>query len=182
MRITNLCFIAFALFAQATPTWSGTGDTDKASAEEVIAKVQEAANYLHDKGQAAYSDFNKNARWVWKDSYVFIYSCRDDRMIAHPLRPDLIGRPILQMEDDKGTRLFEKLCAASDKPNGGWVEYLWPKPGEGKASRKITYTLKTEVSFQPDVRVGAGIYDDSLSVEQLDALAKQAAEQKRGIP
>lgn len=148
--------------------------TEQATVDEVIAKVQEAAVYLHDKGQAAYPDFNNNARWVWKDSYVFVFSCQDDRMIAHPLRPDLVGRPILSMEDEKGNKLFEDLCEAGEASGGGWVEYWWPRPGEAKASRKISYTQKTEVSFQPDTRVGAGIYyeDDDMSVEKLNDMVQ----------
>jgi len=153
-----------------------------ATVDEVIAKVLEAAKFLHDKGQAGFSDFNNSARWVWKDSYVFVFSCRDDRMIAHPLRPDLVGRPILQMEDEKGTLLFQDLCTAGEDTDGGWVEYWWPRPGEAKASRKISYTTRTQVSFQPDVRVGAGIYDDSMTVEQLDALAERAVVPMKDSP
>ena len=115
-------------------TWAAD-PAASASAQEVVAKVREAVQYLNAKGLAGFSDFNNNkdARWVWKDSYVFVYSCRDDVMIAHPLRPDLVGKPILQMRDDKGTALFQEMCKASANPNGGWVEYWWPKPGEAKA-------------------------------------------------
>ncbi|PIE82875.1 MAG: calcium:proton antiporter [Candidatus Contendobacter odensis] len=175
-------FVSLALIMGIIPTWASASDTQAATAKEVIAKVHAAAKYLHNKGQAGFPDFNNNADWVWKDSYVFIYSCRDNKMIAHPLRPDLVGKPVLQMEDDKGNLLFQELCKASSKANGGWVEYWWPKPGEGKASRKISYTQRTEVSFQPDVRVGAGIYDDTMSVEELNKLAKQAVAPKKDAP
>ena len=52
--------------------------------------MNEAVQYLKDKGLAGFSDFNNNkdARWVWKDSYVFVYSCRDNVMLGHPLRPE----------------------------------------------------------------------------------------------
>jgi signal transduction histidine kinase len=182
MRKKLLSCASLALMLGVAPTWVGAMGPDAATAEEVIAKVHEAAKYLHDKGQAGFPDFNNNARWVWKDSYVFVYSCRDNKMIAHPLRPDLVGKPILQMEDDKGNMLFQKLCEAGKQAAGGWVEYWWPKPGEAKASRKISYTQSTEVSFQPDVRVGAGIYDDAMSVEELNKLAQQAMEPKKDAP
>ncbi|MCB1776004.1 MAG: cache domain-containing protein [Candidatus Competibacteraceae bacterium] len=182
MRITMMGSASLALMLSAAPAWVGAMGPDNATAEEVVAKVHEAAKYLHDKGQAGFPDFNNNARWVWKDSYVFVYSCRDNKMIAHPLRPDLVGKPILQMADDKGNLLFQKLCEASNKADGGWVEYWWPKPGEAKASRKISYTQRTEVSFQPDVRVGAGIYDEATSVEELNKLAQEAIEPKRDAP
>lgn len=96
-------------------------------------------------------------------------------MIAHPLRPDLVGKPILHMEDEKGHLLFKDLCAEGGKAGGGWVEYWWPKPGEAKASRKISYARQTEVSFQSDVKVGAGIYDETATVEELNARVRQGA-------
>ncbi len=159
-------------------------DANTASAEEVVAKVHEAAQYLHDKGLAGFADFNNNkdARWVWKDSYVFVYSCRDDAMIAHPLRPDLVGKPILQMKDDKDKALFEELCKAGAKTNGGWVEYWWPKPGEGKASRKISFAHSADVSFKPDIQVAAGIYDDKLTADDLNKIAEKAAAPKKDAP
>ncbi len=182
MRKIILGFASLALMLSAAPAWVGAMGPDAATPEEVVSKVHEAVKYLHDKGQSGFPDFNNNANWVWKDSYVFVFSCRDNKMIAHPLRPDLVGKPILQMEDDKGNRLFQKLCEAGNKASGGWVEYWWPKPGEAKASRKISYTQSTEVSFQPDVRVGAGIYDDTMSVEELNKLAQQAAAPKKDAP
>jgi len=176
MRETLIRGAVAALVAAAVPTAAAaqadgaSNGAGTATVEEVVTKVDEAALYLRDKGQAAFSDFNTSARWVWKDSYVFVFSCLENRMIAHPLRPDLVGRPILQMEDEQGNMLFQKLCDVGDDAEGGWVEYWWPKPGEAKASRKITYTRSTQVSFRPDVRVGAGIYDAERSVESLDEM------------
>lgn len=184
MRKTTFGFASLVLVLATAPAWVGAADPNAATAEEVIAKVHEAAQYLHDKGLAGFADFNNNkdARWVWKDSYVFVYSCRENAMIAHPLRPDLVGKPILQMQDDKGNLLFQKLCQAGKKPNGGWVEYWWPKPGEGKASRKISYAHSADVSFKSNVQVAAGIYDDQMSVEDLNKLAQQAAVPKKDVP
>ncbi|MGF1508925.1 MAG: cache domain-containing protein [Myxococcota bacterium] len=161
--------VGLAMFSWPTSeTLARAEEGGSATVEEVTAKVEEAARFLHDKGQAGFSDFGGSARWVWKDSYVFVFSCLEDRMLAHPLRPDLVGRSILQMEDEKGNLLFRKLCEAGQTESGGWVEYWWPKPGEAKASRKITYTRPAEVSFRADVRVGAGIYDAERSVAKLN--------------
>jgi cytochrome c len=144
MGKTPFALASLVLTLGLTPaaTWAADpAATGTASATEVVAKVREAAQYLNQKGLAGFADFNNNkdSRWVWKDSYVFVYSCGDDVMIAHPLRPDLVGKPILQMRDDKDHPLFQDMCKASANPNGGWVEYWWPKPGEAKASRKISY-------------------------------------------
>lgn len=171
-----------AIALVATPAAILGADANTATPDEVVTKVHEAVQYLNDKGLAGFSDFNNNkdARWVWKDSYVFIYSCRENVMIAHPLRPDLVGKPILQMKDDKDKPLFRAMCEAGKNRDGGWVEYWWPKPGEGKSSRKVSFVHPAQVSFKADIQVAAGIYDDQMSVAALDKLA--ARRQQRDAP
>jgi hypothetical protein len=140
---------------------------DAATADEAVSKVQAAARYLQGKGASGYADFNNaSGRWVWKDSYVFVFDCRQDRMVAHPMRPDLVGRPIMQITDNAGKYIFKELCKVGAGP-GGWVEYAWPKPGAGALSRKITYTLAADVSFASGIQVGAGIYDDKITMAEL---------------
>jgi signal transduction histidine kinase len=175
---------SLALTLGATPAMSWAADPATASAEEVVAKVCEAVQYLNEKGLAGFSDFNNNkdARWVWKDSYVFVYSCRDDVMIAHPLRPDLVGKPILQMRDDKDHPLFQDLCKAGANQDGGWVEYWWPKPGEAKSSRKISYAHSAAVSFKSDIQVGAGIYDDQLTPADLSRIVEESSKPQKAVP
>lgn len=182
MQQRVLGLAALSLTLNAAPLMAAESNT--ATPQEVITKVQEAVRYLNEKGLAGFSDFNNNkdARWVWKDSYVFVYSCRDNVMLGHPQRPDMVGKPILQMRDDKDKPVFQELCRAGAEKNGGWAEYWWPKPGEVKASRKISYTHSAEVSFKADIQVGAGIYDDKMSVEDLNKLTQQILETKKAAP
>ncbi len=182
MRNTTLALAILTLGVK--PTIVLAADPNSATPQEVVAKVYEAVQYLNDKGLAGFSDFNNNrdARWVWKDSYVFVYSCRDNVMIAHPLRPDMVGRPILQMKDDKNSPLFQEMCKVGAHRDGGWVEYWWPRPGEAKASRKVSFVHSAQVSFKSDIRVGAGIYDDKISVEDLNKLAAKLKEPKKDVP
>lgn len=177
-----LAGLVLALGTAPTMTWAA--DADTATAQEVVSKVREAAQYLNAKGLAGFADFNNNkdSRWVWKDSYVFVYSCLDDVMIAHPLRPDLVGKPILQMRDDKDHPLFQDMCKAAGNPDGGWVEYWWPKPGEAKASRKISYVHSAPVSFKSDIQVGAGIYDDTLTPADLSKIVEESVKPQKAVP
>jgi signal transduction histidine kinase len=166
-------FLAFASLA----SWLAIGSPaladppESATPEEVVTKVLEAVQYLNETGKAGYSEFNSaSERWMWKDSYVFIYNCAKNEMVAHPLRPDLVGRPLLQIRDTNNKPIFKELCAAGAKPRGGWVEYAWPKPGEGGVSRKISYAHAADISFEFGVQVGAGIYNNEASVEELTKL------------
>jgi hypothetical protein len=152
-------------------------DPDAATAEEVVSKVWAASRFLNEKGASGFAEFNsKDGRWVWKDSYVFVYDCRLDRVVAHPLRPDLVGRPLTQITDNNGKFIFKELCKAGADPRGGWVEYVWTKPGAGAVSRKISYALGADISFASGIQVAAGIYDDKVSAPDLAKMTEKMAD------
>jgi len=152
---------------------------ETATPQEVIAKVKEAAAYLAKEGKAGLATFNSaESPFVWKDAYVFVWNCADDTVVAHPVTASR-GLTISELKDETGKALGAPMCAAADRPGGSWVEYMWPKPVAQKGSdelayagdpaRKITYMLG--VAGQP-YQVGAGIYDDALTIDQLDKLAE----------
>jgi cytochrome c len=73
---------------------------DHATAQEVIAKVREAASTLSKTGDLA--QFNqKQGPWVWKDTYIFIQDCDKKIMAAHPIKPEMIGQDISSVKDAK---------------------------------------------------------------------------------
>lgn len=149
---------------------------EAATPEEVITKVWAAAKFLQDKGVSGFASLNsKDGPWVWKDSYVFAFDCRLDRMVAHPMRPDLVGRPIMQITDNNGKYVFKELCKTGAQPHGGWVEYVWTRPGAGRVSRKLTYTQTADISFSTGIRVAAGVYDDKLTLDELNKLTEKMA-------
>lgn len=137
---------------------------DKATAQEVIAKVREAASTLSKTGDLA--PFNqKQGPWVWKDTYIVVLDCDKKIEVAHPIKPELVGTAIRSIKDTKGNDVFpEGLCDAAKKPSGVWTEYWWPKPGEKEGSRKLTYCLSAKGTAYV---VGAGVYDDKATIAEL---------------
>jgi cytochrome c len=172
MRKNKIIFAASAIAALMVGSGiAAAADPNAATPAEVVSKVRAASRFLTEKGASGFASFNNsNGPWVWKDSYVFVYDCRLDRMVAHPMRPDLVGRPLMQITDNNGKHIFDELCKAGDKKNGGWVEYVWTKPGAGSVSRKITYALAADISFGTGIQVAAGVYDDKVSVADLEKL------------
>jgi signal transduction histidine kinase len=143
---------------------------DRATAQEVIAKVRQAAGELSKTRNVV--QFNaRSGPWVWKDTYIFVVDC--DKMVnaAHPVRPDIRGVPMASIKDAKGVALYPDpaaFCEAARKPAGVWTEYWWVKTDETQGSRKISYHLGAEGT--PYV-VAAGIYDDKLTIAQLSKLS-----------
>jgi hypothetical protein len=173
---TILTAISVVLLAGGA-TIAVAADPNAASAEEVVAKVWAASRFLNEKGASGIAEFNsKDGRWAWKDSYVFVYDCRLDRMVAHPMRPDLVGQPLMQITDNNGKFIFKELCKAGAEPRGGWVEYLWTKPGAGGVSRKISYAKAADIAFSTGIQVAAGVYDDKASAPDLGKLTEKMAD------
>jgi cytochrome c len=153
---------------------AGRAEQDRATPQEVVEKVQQAARDLAKSGEAGLATFSsKNATSVWKDSYTFVLSCEGGTAVgvANPIRPEPMGTPmaqILTFGPKSGEQIAADFCAAGRQPHGGWVEYNFPKPGETQAARKVSYLLAAKGT--PYV-VGAGLYDEKAKVEDLDRLA-----------
>ena len=143
---------------------------DHATAQEVVAKVREAASTLSKTGDVA--QFNqKQSPWVWKDTYIFVEDCDKKIQVAHPIRPELVGIDFMTIKDTKGKNVFpEGFCDAAKKPSGVWYEYWWPKPGEKEGSRKIAYGMSAKGT--PYV-VAAGVYDDKATIKELSKLSSK---------
>jgi signal transduction histidine kinase len=149
-------------------------EQDRATPQEVVQRVQQAAQDVAKSGEAGLATFSsKNATSVWKDSYTFVLSCEGGTAVtvAHPIRPELRGKPTAQIVTfgpKSGEQIAADFCTAGRQPHGGWVEYNFPKPGETQAARKVSYLLAAQGT--PYV-VGAGLYDEKAKVEDLDRLA-----------
>jgi cytochrome c len=146
------------------------GADDRATAQEVIAKVRQAASELA-KTHNVIQFNSRSSPWVWKDTYIFVVDC--DKMVnaAHPMRSDIRGVPMAAIKDAKGNALYPDpaaFCEQARKPAGVWTEYWWVKTDETQGSRKISYHLGAEGT--PYV-VAAGIYDDKLTIAQLSKLS-----------
>jgi len=172
MKLRKVCVVLGAVLF-VVGICSAAADQEKATPQEIVAKVQEATNTLAKataakSGEASLKQFSeKQSPWVFKDSYVFVLDCSSNTMAAHPIKPELVGKDITTIKDTKGTSFFGQLCEATKRPSGVWVEYWWPKPGEKEGSRKISYALNA--SGTPYV-VSAGIYDNKITIAELEKI------------
>jgi len=145
---------------------------DHATAQEVVAKVREAASTLSKGGDLA--QFNqKEGPWVWKDTYIFVHDCEKKVVAAHPTHPEQVGQDIAAVKDAKSGKLIipdaEAYCKkVKDSPSGFWKEYWWPKPGEKEPSRKLSYYLSAKGT--PYVVI-AGVYDDKETIAEASKLS-----------
>jgi cytochrome c len=128
-----------------------------ATKEECVIKCHEAAALINVKGLAAAAKEigEPKGAFVWKDSYVFMMNL-DGKMLAHPMQPELTQLPhCLLITDPTDKAIFVNFVNTARNVGQGWVEYMWPRPGQKTPSKKITYIYRVPGK---DVFVGAGVY------------------------
>ena len=83
-------------------------------------------------------------------------------MVMHPITPNLNGQYVKDMEDPEGKFLFAEMVHASRNEEGGFVDYMWPKPNATEAYPKISFTKQ----FKPwGWIVVSGIYVDDVEAQ-----------------
>jgi methyl-accepting chemotaxis protein len=80
-------------------------------------------------------------------------------MIMHPMKPELDGKDLTLFKDSSGKAMFVEFVSAAQAPEGGYVSYLWPKPGKEKPVDKLSFVKR----FAPwGWVIGTGIYIDDV--------------------
>ncbi|WP_369975286.1 methyl-accepting chemotaxis protein [Xanthomonas bundabergensis] len=84
-------------------------------------------------------------------------------MLMHPTRHDLVGKDIGGVLSADGKPIFRQFAAAA-AAGGGYVDYLWPKPGSEKPVEKVSYNAP----FKPwNWVIGTGVYMDDVQAQAL---------------
>ena len=141
-------------------TFSGTCfASENATVAECIEMSKAAAEMiLQDKDAAIAEISNKEGKFVWKDSYVFVMDLKG-KMLAHPMMPGLMKMKSLLSTPDKNPTepkmLFVEFVVMAGTKGEGWVDYMWPKPGTTDPSIKETYVYRVPGT---SLFTAAGIY------------------------
>ena len=101
------------------------------------------------------------------DNYFWIND-ESGTMIIHPIKQSLNGKNLSSLQDANGKYIFTAFVkTAQEKPTGGIVDYLWPKPGSEIAVDKISFVKQ----FKPwGWIIGSGIYVNDLHDSLWDAM------------
>lgn len=127
----------------------------------IMKKVDEAVALLGKKGAAAFPDFQgQDSDFIFAGTYIWIHD-QNGVMRMHPIKYKLNGRNLINLADPTGKLFFAVMNEVAEEEGGGWVDYMWPKPGEKKPSPKISYVK--QVTFGDDTFVaGCGTYDPAV--------------------
>ena len=123
-----------------------------------VEQVGKAARLIEKRGARAFHEISaRTGPFLWKESYVFVLGM-DGVGLVNGVFPELVGTNVMDRKDVKGTAMVREMFQVA-KAGGGWVEYLWPKPGYVADSIKRTY-VKLARSGGKQYLIGCGVYLD----------------------
>ncbi|SEK06318.1 methyl-accepting chemotaxis protein [Paraburkholderia diazotrophica] len=77
------------------------------------------------------------------DGYLTVINSQSVALM-HPFKPELVGKNMSNFTDKAGKHLFVDLANVASQSKGGFVEYLWTKPGSEASVPKTSYALRFE--------------------------------------
>lgn len=147
--------LSIVLLFCCAPLLQAKSMTPKANTHEAVkAYVEHAARLVASKGADCAA--LKSANWMAGDYYIFVVG-PDGRAVCHP-SPQIVGKPLSEIIDANGKKVGEALMAAANA-GGGWVDYIWPRPGTTTPVPKSSYAVKVKGPDGKSYVVGSGGYD-----------------------
>jgi signal transduction histidine kinase len=125
----------------------------------IVEQVDDAAALIERQGEAAFATLRDRASgFRFYDSYVFVMDSSGVHLVNAAF-PENEGKNLLDLADENGKVIGREMLAVLADHDAGWVEYMWPRPGDVPATRKASYVRKVTLDGQMLV-VGAGYYLD----------------------
>jgi signal transduction histidine kinase len=123
----------------------------------VVDAVRDAVGQIEKRGTAAFPLFHDpTGPFIAKDTYIFVFDMNGIDLV-NPGFPNLEGRDLLDLKDAQGKPLIREMFELVQTHNFGWIDYMWPKPGESVATQKSAYVSRAKVGDQW-LLVGCGVY------------------------
>jgi cytochrome c len=159
--LVTLAGLAISL---ALPTGAQQNDTTASpkseQAKQIVALVEKAAALIDSKGKSIFPEFRKtDSEWRTGDTYLFVNDLKG-MVLLNPAFPELEGKDLTGRKDSNGKLFFLEFLKVVQSKGSGWVDYMFPKPGQSQPSQKWSYVKAVNVNGTPAL-VGAGFYATS---------------------
>ena len=154
-----LLIFLFGALMLSSPEFSISQETQSEEAKQTMALVNQAATLLQSKGTEAFTEFRKkDSKWLKDDTYIFVHNM-NGIVLFHPFKPELEGKSMIDWKDVNGKAANQEMIETAKTQGSGWIDYMWPKPGESKPSKKSSYIKKVKVGEETFI-VGSGFHTD----------------------
>ena len=159
-KSTSECAVKYLVVFLSAALLIGIGGwaaaAEKMTPEKVVEITDKVIALVGEKGEAAFPEL-KGPDFVFGETYPTVVTT-DGAVLFHAVKPHLEGKNLLGLKDRNGKMFVSEIIAVANEKGSGWVEYVWPKPGEKKASPKVSYVKKGKMDGK-DIVCMVGLYD-----------------------
>jgi cytochrome c len=147
------------LFALASPAFAQQAPPPSERTRQTEALVTKGAALIDKNGKAAFADFRKkDSEWFHGDTYLFVYDMKAN-VLLNPAFPQREGTNVTGQKDFKGKLFHDEIIRVAETGGSGWVDYMFPKPGQTVPSQKWTFVKKVTIDGTPGL-VASGFFPD----------------------
>ena len=150
---------AFVTMAMVNPVNAQQSPPTSEKAKQIEALVKKAAALIESKGKAIFPEFRKkDTEWFSGNTYLFVYDLKSNVLLnaAFPARE---GTNTTGQKDANGKLFHHELIRVAEIKGSGWVDYMFPKPGQSQPSQKWAYVKAVMVDGVPSL-VASGFYPE----------------------
>ena len=128
-------------------------------AKRIEAMVNKAAALLETHGKGAFSEFRRcDSEWWFGNTNLFIYD-KDMNVLLNPGFPEREGTNVHGQKDVNGKLFHDEFMKLIQTKGSGWVDYMFPKPGQTIPSQKWSYVKAVKIDGGLGL-IGAGFYPE----------------------
>jgi signal transduction histidine kinase len=136
-----------------------SGPTPSSQSRHIESLVNDAAKLLKKNGRAAFAELRKpDTKWRSGSTYIFAYDLQLN-VLFNPAFPQREGTNPRGERDVNGKAMHEEFLKVVRTAGSGWVDYMFPRPGEKQPSRKWSYVRAVAIEGKPAI-IGAGFYPE----------------------
>ena len=123
----------------------------------IVDLVDKAVDLLKGKGRGAFWILREqSSEFIFMDAYVFVMNAEGIELV-NPAFPDFEGQNVLEMTDSNGKYVSRDMIELLKTKESGWIDYMWPKPGETEPSKKSAFIKKLVIDGETLI-AGSGVY------------------------
>lgn len=153
------------LAVTAIALFSTVAFAENCSKETTEAKINAYCEKISKKGDSVKAEWPNSLKFTnCGENYIWVQDTTPDiKMVMHPIKQAMNGSPLKDVKDKKGFVLFSEFDKmAKAHPNGGWVEYVWPKPGTEDATPKTSFVKLCKMPSGDSWVIGSGLWKADL--------------------
>ena len=147
------------MMVMVSPVISQQSPPTSEQAKQIEALVNKAAALVEGKGKAAFTEFRKrDSEWWFGKTYLFVYD-KDMNVLLNPAFPEREGTNVHGDKDANGKLFHDEFMKLIRSTGSGWVDYMFPKPGQTKPSQKWAYVKAVKIGGGVGL-IGSGFYPE----------------------